>query len=328
MGLFSRSFNPDIDLPDLKGKVIAVTGGSSGIGYATVQHLARHGAKVYMAARNEEKSKAAIARLQTEGLAPGNGEIVWLDLELSDPRNAKRAAEQLIAKEQRLDVLINNAAMPRGPYALTSEGIQDVMAINHVSPFVFTNTLLPLLYRTAKEPNSDVRIVNVASDGIMFLKRGVRFRNLGDFNDEHAHDLSPGLSRYFRSKIANVLFTQKLQKRLDADGVPIIAMALNPGTVRTEGLRNDAAHLPPVVSTLFSLLVDVGWATPSKGAYTSVFAAATPAVRAQPDVYKDAYLEPPGKLGSPPNQDAKSPELAEELWNTTVEILSNLGIVI
>lgn len=78
---------------------------SSGIGYATIRHLARRGAKVYMAARNEQKAKAAIERLQAEGLGPGNGVVLWHKLDLSDPRAVKQSAEEFMQREERLDVL-------------------------------------------------------------------------------------------------------------------------------------------------------------------------------------------------------------------------------
>lgn len=78
---------------------------SAGIGYATVKHLARKGAKVYMAARNKTKAGEAIAKLKQEGLGPGNGEVIWLELDLIDPRNAKKAAQEFMSKEERLDVL-------------------------------------------------------------------------------------------------------------------------------------------------------------------------------------------------------------------------------
>jgi len=279
-----------------------------------------------MAARNADKATAAIARLQTEGLAPGNGEVLWLELDLSDPRKAKEAAQSFLEKETRLDVLINNAAMPRGPYAKTHDGIQDAMMVNHISPFVFTMTLLPLLTETAKDPQKDVRIVNVSSDGMRFLRRRIRFRDLDDFNDEHKTALAPDLARYCRSKLANVLFTTQLQKRLDAKDIPIIVMALNPGLVCTEGVQNDAASQLPVISHIFTLVVHTMWASPSRGALPSVFAAAAPIVRERPQLYKGAYLQPPGQLGSPPNADALDPELANELWETTEKILIDIGV--
>lgn len=112
MGIFaSKNFNPDRDIPDLTGKTILVTGGNAGIGYATVKHLARKGAKVYMAARNKARAEAAIAKLKSEGLGPGNGEVIWLELDLGDPRNPKKAAQEFMDKEDRLDVLIHNAAV-------------------------------------------------------------------------------------------------------------------------------------------------------------------------------------------------------------------------
>jgi NAD(P)-dependent dehydrogenase (short-subunit alcohol dehydrogenase family) len=121
--LFSKSFNPLTDLPDLKGKVIIVTGAkyvfclvikflpkstknhSTGIGLGTVKHLARRGATVYLGARSESKATDAIKQLEAEGLGPGFGPVKWLNVELSDPRNAKAAAEDFLSKETRLDVL-------------------------------------------------------------------------------------------------------------------------------------------------------------------------------------------------------------------------------
>ena len=124
MGSFlSRGFNPDTDLPDLTGKVILVTGGkcvwwiglvcisfsdapdSSGIGLVAIQQLARHGAKVYMGARNEEKAQAAIEKLHAEGLGPGNGTPIYHKLDLANPKDAKESAEEFLKREERLDIL-------------------------------------------------------------------------------------------------------------------------------------------------------------------------------------------------------------------------------
>ena len=88
---------------------------SSGIGFATVQHLARHGAKVYFTARSETRAKAAIERLRAEGLQPGNGEVDWFELDLSDPRKAKSSAQRFLEKEKRLDVLGACARQPVQP---------------------------------------------------------------------------------------------------------------------------------------------------------------------------------------------------------------------
>ena len=98
-------FDPLSELSDLTGKVVIVTGGNGGIGYYTVQFLARKGAKVYMAARNEEKASLAIGKLKKEGLEPGNGEVLFMKLDLSDPKGTRSAAEKFVQQEKRLDVL-------------------------------------------------------------------------------------------------------------------------------------------------------------------------------------------------------------------------------
>ncbi|EEB94675.1 hypothetical protein MPER_06472 [Moniliophthora perniciosa FA553] len=114
----STEFDPKRDLVDLRNRIAIVTGGNRGIGYATVQHLVRAGARVYMAARDEKKAKAAIETLQRQGLGPGNGQVHWLKLDLSDPRAAKAAAEEFTSQEKRLDILVNNAAVFVQPICL------------------------------------------------------------------------------------------------------------------------------------------------------------------------------------------------------------------
>ncbi|KAK0470111.1 uncharacterized protein EV420DRAFT_1223901, partial [Desarmillaria tabescens] len=102
----STTFNPVEDLPSLAGKVVIVTGSSRGIGFATLQHLSRMGAKViYMAVRDSGRAKEAMERLEKEGRGPGFGEVIWHDLDLKDPRSAKESAERFIARESRLDIL-------------------------------------------------------------------------------------------------------------------------------------------------------------------------------------------------------------------------------
>ncbi|KAG8863091.1 hypothetical protein FRB96_009271 [Tulasnella sp. 330] len=103
----SPQYDPTTDIPDLSGKVALVTGGNTGIGYYTVAHLAQHGAKVYMGARNESRATAAIAQLKADGFLEGEtGQVQWLPLDLSTPASTKRGAEELIKREGRLDILI------------------------------------------------------------------------------------------------------------------------------------------------------------------------------------------------------------------------------
>ncbi|KAJ7716438.1 hypothetical protein B0H16DRAFT_1701352 [Mycena metata] len=115
------------ELADLHGKVVLITGGNTGIGYSTIQILARRGAKVYMATRDATKAKPAIKKMEAEGL--GEGYVHFLDLDLADPRQVSQAAKQFAESEERLDILINNAALGLGPFHLTDDGITNVMVI-------------------------------------------------------------------------------------------------------------------------------------------------------------------------------------------------------
>ncbi|KAI0711117.1 NAD-P-binding protein [Cerioporus squamosus] len=330
MGLFSAKkelkFDPAKDLPDLMGKVILVTGGNSGIGFATIQHLVRKGAKVYLTARNEERAKAAIERLQAESLEPGNGTVEWLELNLSDPRKAKASAESFLKKETRLDVLVNNAGVMTDTYQKNSDGLIEPMTVNFFSTFVFTRTLLPLLTQTAKEPDSDVRVVFLSSETLSLLKgQGPRFRNLEDLNEKFS-GMTAFMHRYAKSKLALTLVAKQFQRKFDAEGTPITVLCVHPGTVYTEGVAKDPNLQMPIVGPLVKFLLRKTFATPSEGAYASVFAAASPAVKAEREKYKGAFLTPPGKLSEPPAPEIESTELAEEVWNTVETLLKEWNV--
>ncbi|KAJ8457177.1 hypothetical protein ONZ51_g11684 [Trametes cubensis] len=332
MGIFASKsrpeFDPATDLPDLTGRVMIVTGGNSGIGYTTALHLARRGAKVYIGARSEQRAKAAIERMRAEGLQPGNGEVLWFQLDLSDPRKAKESAEEFLKREDRLDVLVNNAGIMRVPYKVDrTYGLQQNMLVNHFSHFVFTKTLLPLLSRTAKEPESDVRIVVLSSDLIRILKeQEVSFRDINDFNKDFRDRWRPDMYRYSLSKLANVLYAKELQRKLKTEGIPITVMAVDPGSVMTEGVERNPSMLTPIFGPLLKIVLRRLFLTPSEGAYTSVFAAASPLVSAERAKYEGAWLVPPGKLGTPPAPHAESTELAAELWKTTETILRSVDL--
>ncbi|TFK52451.1 NAD(P)-binding protein [Heliocybe sulcata] len=319
-GLFSRTtFDPNRDIPDLKGKVIIVTGGNTGIGFATIQHLVRRGAKVYMGARNESKATGAIARLKAEGMGPGFGEVHWLNLDLSDPRKAKKAAEDFAASESRLDVLVNNAALLMVPYEKTADGIQQVMMVDYLSPFVFTEALLPLLKKTSQLPGADVRIVALSSDALLLMPNDVRFRDVNDFNQNFKDTWYSSMYRYGLAKFAVCIWMKHLQKRLDAEGSSIIAMSVHPGGSNTEyGIEYlSQYHLAWLFKFIF--------VTPPVAAFNSAFAATSPAVRANPEKFRGAYLHPVGKVNAG-NKPAQDPALREELYSTTLTILRDLGV--
>ncbi|KAF9014141.1 NAD-P-binding protein [Cyathus striatus] len=309
------------DLKDLHGKVAIVTGGNTGIGYATVQSLARKGAKVYMAARDEGRAMDAIKKLETEGIADGS--VHWLKLDLSDPRLARQSAEEFTRKETRLDILVNNAARGAfGPYDIDKDGLLDIMVTNHISHFVFTDTLLPVLKTTAQEADSDVRIINITSIGHERCKV-TSFADKESLNRTFGDSFFGYVTTYGHSKLANILHIKELQRRLDTDNIPITCMSVHPGAVRTVGANGFLANTPYIGGFLLKYIGPLFFTTWEKGAMTSVFAAGSPEVKEKMDAYKGAYLVPVAKIADP-SKYATDERLAKELWETTERVVAEL----
>ncbi|PPQ67330.1 hypothetical protein CVT26_007251 [Gymnopilus dilepis] len=314
--MFSKKFDPTRDLNDLTGKVAIVTGANVGIGYSTVKHLARKGAKVYLGSRSEEKGKAAVEKLQAEGVGPG--EVLLLLCDLGTPSSAKQAGERFLEIETRLDILGARSVALAVTYDRTGhpaeDGITEMMMVNHVGTFQFTKTLLPLLIKTSEEPNSDARIVTVSSNAHTSPK-SVNFRDLSEFKNEYAKNLLPSLSRYSVSKLANVLFSNALQRKLASTS--IICISLHPGVVNT----STASRLP--YPRIAGFLMWALFKSPDEGAFNSCFAAASPAVRESADKFKGVYLVPVGKIvdAAP---IARKEDVQDDLWQTTEEYLSSL----
>ncbi|KZT20991.1 NAD(P)-binding protein [Neolentinus lepideus HHB14362 ss-1] len=314
-------FDPSTDLSDLSGKVAIVTGASSGIGLYTVLHLVRKGATVYLGARSQSKADQAIARLQSEGLGSSPGQIKWIDLDLTDPRAAKRAAERFLTQENRLDILVNNAGKLISPYGRTADGISDSMMVNHISPFLFTQTLLPLMEQTSAD-GGDVRVVNLSSEMHEFAYKP-RYDSIEAINDDFSSSLMPQSRLYAYSKLANILYTKELQRRLDSTGSKILVTAIHPGSVLTEGTIRMFASF--YCGGFLNWLASLFFAIPVVGAYPSVFAAASHVVRRDADHYKGQYIVP-GNSVKKTSKDSENMTLAADLWETTQLLLKQLGV--
>ncbi|TFK41429.1 hypothetical protein BDQ12DRAFT_710548 [Crucibulum laeve] len=316
----SLDFNPTTDLVDLNGKVVVVTGGNSGIGLATVRHLARAHAKVYLAARSESRAHAAIAALEKEfedeGLIRGDdyGEILWHELDLTDPRDAKRSAEAFLKREKQLDILINNAAILKAPFEISQDGISTIVIINYMSPFVFTYTLLPLLKATALEPQSDVRVVNISSMMHDFTPTPIHFNSLDNLNSEYKWRWQ---GRYAYTKLLVILWTLALQSRLG--GSNITCISLDPGGVDT---FSHTFPFPTIARWILRLMLP----DPVVGSFNSVFATAGKKVAEEKEKYMGVYLEskPIGKIGEL-NARFGGYEKAEELWKLSKSFLEGIS---
>jgi retinol dehydrogenase 14 len=211
---------PSHDRIDLLGRVCVVTGATRGLGLATATSLAGLGGTVILLGRDRERGEAAAQRVR-EAAAPGaDASFVWLDL--ASLASVCAAAAEIASKHEAVHVLVNNAGVHLRSRAVTADGFEMTWAVNHLGPFLFTNQLLPQL-RAA----DDSRVVTVTS----------RFAQLGrvDPNTIGTASSSSGMRAYFDTKLANMLFTIELARRLEQTGV--IANCVHPGVVATDLMR-------------------------------------------------------------------------------------------
>ncbi|KZO91901.1 NAD-P-binding protein [Calocera viscosa TUFC12733] len=322
-------FNPINDIPDLTGRIALVTGANSGLGYQTVQQLANHGAKVYLTTRSEAKALDTIRRLEEANPAlKDTGRLQYLVIDFSLVTSAKAGAEEFLRKESRLDILVNNAGIVGEDFELTKEGLSITFATDHVSAFAFTNTLLPLLEATAKQPGADVRLITISSVAHSSALKTTKFDSIDDFRDKcspeaKVNSMGAIFARYGQAKLANILFASELQRRLDAAGMPIISISVHPGGVATEGFER------AIRSFGFGFLWPIfSWflLSPLQGATTQLFAATSPEIRRDVDTYKGRYLIPYGKVAPEGKMSnlAKSPVLAGQLWGMTERVVGDI----
>ncbi|WP_261574388.1 oxidoreductase [Frankia gtarii] len=259
------------DVPDQRGRTVVVTGANSGIGFETARMLAEHGATVVLACRDVARARRAAARIRAGIPTPyrrAERAVRVEQLDLASIASVRSAAERIRAAHPRLDLLINNAGVMRPPPGHTEDGFEPTFGINHLGHFALTGLLLDRLLATAGS-----RIVTVSS----LLHR------YGRIDVEHLHSRPSGERRsrrpYPDSKLANVMFTLELQRRLAQAGAPTIAVAAHPGIARTELAR----HLPPPVRMFMGARMApvMSWLiqSPQVGALAPVRAAVDPDAR-------------------------------------------------
>jgi NAD(P)-dependent dehydrogenase (short-subunit alcohol dehydrogenase family) len=215
------------DVPDQAGRTAIVTGANTGIGYEAARVLAARGARVVLACRASAKTKLAADRLGSD--VPG-AQVESVALDLSSLDSVRAAGQEIRSRYPQVDLLINNAGVMMPPYGQTRDGYELQFGTNHLGHFALTGLVLPSLREV---PGS--RVVTVSSNGHKMGR--IHFDNL---HFEHGYGR---MRAYSQSKLANLLFTYELQRRLAAAGTPTIAVAAHPGTASTELER----HLPGLV---------------------------------------------------------------------------------
>lgn len=241
---------------DMNDKVVLVTGATDGIGKVTALELARLGAQVVLVGRNPTKGQAVVREIRTQS---GNQQVELMTADLSSQAEIQHLADEFKSRYARLDVLVNNAGATFFSRLESVDGIEMTFALNHLNYFLLTHLLLDLLKASAP-----ARIVNVSS--------GAHRSGRMNFADLEGKQSFGGWRAYSQSKLANVLFTYELARRLEGTGVT--ANALHPGFVATRFGHNNGALANAGMKVAQSLFA----VSPEKGAETNIYLAASPDV--------------------------------------------------
>ncbi|XP_074489088.1 retinol dehydrogenase 13-like [Sebastes fasciatus] len=280
----------------LDGKTVLITGGNTGIGKETAVDLAGRGARVILACRDMDRANKAAEEVRRR---TGNYNIIVKKLDLASLQSVRQLAKDILASEERLDVLINNAGIMSCPKWQTEDGFEMQFGVNHLGHFLLTNCLLDLLKKS-----SPSRVVNVSS---LAHERGQIY-----FDDIHQEkDYRPWKS-YFQSKLANVLFTKELANRLQGSGVT--TYSLHPGIIRTELGRHFWSKIPlwkSVVYTPLSFLIK----SPTEGAQTTIYCAVEESLQDKSGLY---YSDCAPKTAAPQGLDD---EAAKKLWDLSASLV-------
>ena len=275
----------------MRGKTAMVTGASTGIGKETARALARMGARVVMVSRDRARGEAALAELSAE-----SGQVELMLADLASQREVRRLAREFEAGHDRLEVLINNAGGTFHERGSTEDGVERTFALNHLAPFLLTNLLLDVLKKSAP-----ARVVNVAS--------GAHAMGRIDFEDLRGERRYSPSRAYAQAKLANVMFTYELARRLEGTGVT--ANAVHPGFVSTGFHDRNRGLARLVVDHVIRPTVMV---PPDKGAETVVYLASCPEVEGATGGYF-AKKEPKAS-----SKRSKDREAARRLWGASEEL--------
>ena len=277
----------------MNGKVCLVTGATDGIGKVSARVLAELGAKVIIVGRNPEKSAIVLAELRS---ISGNENIDLLMADLAVMQEVRDLAEQVISRYDRLDVLLNNAGGYFTKHEITSDGLEMTFALNHMSYFLLTNKLMELLKYSAP-----ARIVNVSSDAHYGVD--MEFENLNGEQEYKAW------KAYQKSKLANVLFTYELLKKVPGN---ITVNCLHPGFVATNFGHNNGGFFGPVLK----IAQRISAIDPEEGAKTSIFLCSAPEVKGVSGKY---FYKCQPKTSS---RESRNMDTGKRLWKISSDIAS------
>lgn len=282
-------------MEDLSGKICLVTGATSGMGEVTARALAQRNATVILVGRDLKRAWETLGRIKQQ---TGNPSIEVLIADLSSMAEVRRLAGDIQNKYSRLDILVNNVGAWFTKRRLSADGIEMTLALNHLCPFLLTNLLLDLL-----KAGESARIVNISSYG--HTKTKMKFDDL-----QYEKDYGNGLKAYRQSKLANILFTYELARRLE--GANVTVNAVNPGLVATNfGVSNlPEGWLKNLAKNIFGMFA----LSPDTGASTAIFLASS----AEATGITGKYFSNEMLVESSP--DSYDADAAVKLWDASYKL--------
>jgi len=276
----------------MKGKHVAVTGATAGIGRAASMELARRGARLTLFCRSAEKAAILEREIRNDG-----GDVSIIIMDMADLASVREAAKIFLQREEALDVLLNNAGIVNTSRKESAQGYEETLAVNHFAPFLLTGLLLPALRSGQKS-----RIVNVSSGAHAFVK------DMG-YEDMQAKRKYSTFHEYGRSKLANILFTRQLAHILARDDITV--NCLHPGAVSTSlGTQNNG-----LMGKVLPLLLKPFFRTPEKGAETSLYLCSSEEVA---EISGEYFVN---CKAVKPRRWARDDAAAQRLWDYTEQIL-------
>jgi NAD(P)-dependent dehydrogenase (short-subunit alcohol dehydrogenase family) len=278
----------------VKDKVCVITGGTDGIGKAAAYGLAVQGARLLVHGRDPDKGARAVAELKARS---GNPAIEFLQADFGSLADVRRLAATVIEHTPHIDVLVNNAGGVFGKRTLSKDGYEMTFAVNHLAPFLLTHLLVDTL-----KSGRESRVVTTASNA----HRGAKI----SFDDLQATRKYSAMGAYGSSKLANILFTRALAKRLQ--GTAVTATSLHPGFVRTNFGRN--VEMSRLLKLIFGFAARFA-RSPEKGAETVVYLATSPQVQGASGGY---YFD---CKPIPPSSAAQDDNAAEHLWQVSEQLV-------
>jgi len=289
-----------MDVADMTGKTVVITGGNSGIGLETAVGLAKAGARTVITARDRARGEAALADIRTRSERDDVDLVVF---DLGSIASIREGAAAILERCDRIDVLVNNAGLVLSQRRETEDGFEATLGINHLGHFVLTELLLDRIKNSAP-----ARIVNVASTAHKGARKGL------DFDDLQSTRSYGGMQVYSKSKLANIYFTTELARRLEGTGVTV--NCLHPGTVATGYARDGDASgvLAFGIKVIKPFIL-----TAAQGARTSIYLASSPEVAGVTGRY---FVK---CRAHKPSAAARDDGAARRLWEQSEQLVAQKG---